>query len=270
MVQTISQINIYPLKSAAPITLESALLTNAGLENDRRLMLIDAAGICVTAREFPNLLLIHTQINPERYQFNYHSDGIDINSKISNNEKTKVNIHGAICKATLVSHEADQWFSNALNIDCRLVAMNNDDVRNVEVDSNGHEGDVVSFADEHALLLTCQSSLDDLNARLDTPVGMKNFRPNLVVTGTQAFAEDSWERIRIGDNEFRVAQTCQRCKLTTIDPETAQVREDKEPLKTMIKFRRNKTGSGVDFGIHIAPVGKMSDIKLNDEVSIIS
>ncbi len=268
MTPFISQINIYPLKSAAPISLDSALLTSAGLEHDRRLMLIDEAGVCITAREFPELLHVHTQINSQQFQFSYKNYSVSLNFDTCKNEKIKVNIHGSISMATLVSPDLDVWFSGALGIQCRLVTMQDADVREVEAECNGHDGDVVSFADEHALLLISEASLEALNQRLDKPVSMKNFRPNLVVAGTRAFAEDDWQRIRIGGNAFRIAQTCQRCKLTTIDPETAEVREDNEPLKTMLTFRRNASGRGVIFGVHMAPVGKSGLLCLNDEVLI--
>ena len=268
MPQTISQINIYPLKSAAPISLESSLLTSTGFENDRRLMLVDEAGVCITAREFPQLLLIYTQIKAQEYQFSYLTDSLRLSSKSVNNEEIRVNVHGTLCDATRLSPDADQWFSNALGLNCQLVSIMDGDVRNTAAQSGGFDSDVTSFADEYALLLISTASLADLNQRLDGPVGMRNFRPNLVVEGTGAFAEDGWSRIRIGETELRVTEKCQRCKLTTINPETAQAREDKEPLKTLLKYRRDESGSGVIFGVYLAPVGKPGTIRLNDEVIV--
>jgi uncharacterized protein YcbX len=59
---------------------------------------------------------------------------------------------------------------------------------------------------------------------------MLRFRPNLVIEGSEAYAEDSWKRIRIGDVEFRVVKPCARCILTTIDPQTGERSADREPL----------------------------------------
>lgn len=269
MTPYISEINIYPLKSGAPLRLESSQLTPAGLAHDRRLMLIDETGVCITAREQPGLLHVHTHYDGKAAQFSFRENTFTVHLTATNNPKFTVNIHGSSCTATHVSSDVDRWFGKTLGIRCRLVAMMDEDIRNVKAESNAKDGDVVSFADEHALLLISESSLTDLNQYLDQPVGMRNFRPNLVVKGAGPFAEDNWRRIRIGETDFRVAQPCKRCKLTTIDPDTAEYRQDNEPLKTLLKYRRNKTGSGVNFGVHLAPAGKTGPIRLNDQITIL-
>mgnify|MGYP001828911861 CR=1 FL=1 len=104
--------------------------------------------------------------------------------------------------------------------------------------------DQVGFADGFPFLLISQASLDDLNRRLAQPVAMLRFRPNLVVAGCEAFAEDGWRRIRVGELEFRVAKPCSRCIIPTIDPSTGQ--RGVEPLRTLNSYRRR--GNKVYFG----------------------
>ena len=125
--------------------------------------------------------------------------------------------------------------SDFLQLDCRLVYLPDDQVRQVDP-KYANPGEQVGFADGFPFLLISQASLDDLNARLDNPVPMQRFRPNLVVDGCSAYAEDAWRRIRIGDIEFRVAKPCSRCIIPTIDPLTA-TRAD-EPLRTLMGYRR--------------------------------
>lgn len=72
---------------------------------------------------------------------------------------------------------------------------------------------------------------------------MLRFRPNLVVEGSAAFAEDDWKRVRIGDVEFRVVKPCSRCILTTIDPQTGERSADREPLATLQKYRAQADGA---------------------------
>ena len=100
----------------------------------------------------------------------------------------------------------------------------------------GRPGDHVSFADGYPALLASEASLADLNSRLAAPVPMNRFRPNLVVDGTEAFAEDGWSRIRIGEVVFRVVKPCDRCVVTTIDQKTGKA--GKEPLRTLSRYRK--------------------------------
>ncbi len=66
---------------------------------------------------------------------------------------------------------------------------------------------------------------------------MLRFRPNLVIEGAEAFAEDGWKRIRIGDIEFHLLKACARCILTTIDPATGERSADREPFATLKSYR---------------------------------
>ena len=134
-----------------------------------------------------------------------------------------------------VGGDADAWLSEFLAIDCRLVVFPYDARRAVDPDYAAAT-DQVGFADGFPFLLISQASLDDLNARLAQPVPMLRFRPNLVVEGCAAYAEDGWRRIRIGELEFRVAKPCSRCIIPTIDPATAQ--RSAEPLRTLMSYRR--------------------------------
>jgi uncharacterized protein YcbX len=111
----------------------------------------------------------------------------------------------------------------------------------------------LTFADGYPLLLIGQASLDALSARLGRPLAMARFRPNLVVSGAEAFAEDSWKRIRIGGTTFRLAKPCERCVFTTVDPDSGRKALDQEPLRTLAKFR--KTPEGVLFGQNVIAEG---------------
>jgi uncharacterized protein YcbX len=128
----------------------------------------------------------------------------------------------------------------------------------------GMPGDHVSLADGFPFLMISEASLADLNARLEEPVPMDRFRPNLVVTGCEPFAEDGWRRVRVGGVRFRVVKPCARCKITTVDQQTAAT--SKEPLRTLASFR--KRGSKVHFGQNL--VGDSTGIlSVGDLVGVI-
>jgi hypothetical protein len=104
-----------------------------------------------------------------------------------------------------------------------------------------HTDDHTGFADGYPILLTSEESLNDLNSRLESPVPMNRFRPNIVVRVHAPFAEDSWSRIRIAGVEMAIVKPCARCVVTTIDKET--LARSKEPLKTLGKYRRHALGA---------------------------
>jgi uncharacterized protein len=148
--------------------------------------------------------------------------------------------------AALVHDAGSAWLSDALGRRCQLVYMP-DDVERAVNPLRGRPGDVVSFADGYPFLLIGQGSLDDLNGRMSAPLPMIRFRPNLVVEGAAAFAEDGWPRVRIGAVTFRNVKPCDRCVMTTVDPETGN--KGAEPLRTLATYRA--WGGAVWFGVNL-------------------
>jgi uncharacterized protein YcbX len=135
--------------------------------------------------------------------------------------------------------EAARWLTDFIGKPTRLVQVPEARARWLQ-SGYGEIQDRVGFADGFPLLLIGQASLDDLSARIGRPQEMLRFRPNLVIEGSEAFAEDGWKRIRIGDVEFRVLKPCSRCILTTLDPQTGERSEDREPLTTLKTYRQQE------------------------------
>jgi uncharacterized protein YcbX len=97
---------------------------------------------------------------------------------------------------------------------------------------------------------------------------MNRFRPNLVVTGCEAFAEDAWLRLQIGGIVFRAAGPCVRCIMTTTDQETAE--RGKEPLRTLATYRRSAADStDVNFGQNLINETKAGAVRVGDAVEIL-
>lgn len=242
---TLSEIAIFPVKSLRGLALDESFVEPRGLRFDRRWLIVDADDRFLTQRSQPRMALIITTVR-EDGSLDLAAPGMSpLHVSIpANGMARQVTIWRDTVPACDAGDQAAAWLSAFLEMPCRMVQMPESTERAVS-QTYGAPGDVVSFADGYPFLLIGQASLDDLNARLASPLPMRRFRPNLVVTGAAPFAEDSWKRVRIGEIVFRVAKPCARCILTTVDPDEGHF-VGKEPLRTLATFR--KVGSKVLFG----------------------
>lgn len=224
--------------------MQSSRVVERGFEFDRRFMIIDEENVFITQRAYPRMALIKTEIDSDWLVLsNDGNTSVRVPLIPQTDSLFPVTIWQHTIPAASVSHEADEWLGSFLGIRCRLVYMPN--VSKRPVPSEFVQGDeIVSFADGFPFLLISQESLDDLNGRLPTPLPMNRFRPNIVITGSNAFAEDEWRTIEIGRVRLRSAKLCERCSITTVDERTG-IRGD-EPLRTLATYRNR--GGGVTFG----------------------
>ncbi|MBE9540578.1 MAG: MOSC domain-containing protein [Proteobacteria bacterium] len=232
---TLSEINIYPVKSFAGYSIDSVQLDRFGPTGDRRWMLVDESGVAITQRDQPRLALIKTWLHPNGLGMQFEDDQIELLIPDAQAQKCRVKVWGDEVTALDSGDEAAAWLTARLDVDCRLVYIPDDSIRLVD-GIYASAGEAVGFADAFPLLLISQASLDDLNNRLETPVPMNRFRPNLVVDGCEPFAEDSWKRIRVGEVEFDVAKPCDRCVMPSIDQATGE--KDKNINRVLASFRR--------------------------------
>jgi uncharacterized protein YcbX len=248
----VTELNIYPVKSTRRIALQESPVLPRGLPWDRRWMLVDEAGNFITARQQPVLATVQTTVGDETLSITAEGyETLQLPLQPGQSETTPVTVWKDSLDAVLAGNQADAWFSDFLGLSCRLVQLTDDLSRSVNPDY-GRPGDEVSFADGFPLLLITRASLADLNSRLQQPVEMRRFRPNLVVDGDAPYAEDHWRRIRVGDVEFEGVKNCSRCVVTTIDPDSGRKHPDKEPLRTLSTYRRRPQG-GVYFGQNLIP-----------------
>lgn len=258
-------LRVYPIKSAGGVSLDAAEVEEQGFRHDRRWMVVDDAGRFVSQRTAPRLALLRVSIGPQTLAFEAPGMfSLEIPLSPEEGRRTLVTVWGDTVEGVRVGDEADRWFGEFLGARCRLVYLPDDSVRPVDPDY-GRPGDRVSLADAFPFLLASEASLEDLNGRLESPVPMNRFRPNLIVRGCEPFAEDGWRRVRIGAVEFRVVKPCARCVITTIDQETAAA--GKEPLRTLARFR--KFGSKVHFGQNLIPDSTGASLRVGDTVEIL-
>jgi uncharacterized protein YcbX len=263
---TVSALYYYPIKSCGGISVTGADVESRGFRYDRMCMVTDPEGGFLTQRDHPRLALIRPRVVGSTLVLS--GPGLaDLELELADTgPASTVKVWDDSCLAVDQGDPAGVWLSRFLGVPCRLVRMQKDHVRPIDPDYATGEDDQVGFADGFPFLLISQASLADLNSRLAEPLPMNRFRPNIVVDGCAAFAEDGWKHIRIGDMTFSVVKPCARCVVTTTDQATAE--RDQEPLRTLATYRQ-VPNRGVMFGQNLIHRGT-GTIRTGDRVDVVS
>lgn len=242
----ISELYVYPIKSLRGIALTESHAETPGLKYDRQWMLVDRNGKFLSQRSLPQMALFQVALENDTLHVVHdkHSDkGIQVPLSADVGKLTQVSIWEDEFPALAVDPVADEWFSDLLRFPCRLVKMSPHHKRWIKKKYQINR-EHVGFADSMPFLLIGQSSLDDLNNRLETPVPMSRFRPNIVFSGGSPFIEDTWNHFSIATAPFKITKPCARCIITTVDQKSGE--KGKEPLSTLARYR--KQGKKVLFG----------------------
>lgn len=239
---TLAEIYRYPVKSTWGELLPASDVGPMGLPFDRAWMVADDAGRMITGRTEPRLVQIKVLVDDGTLTLSAPGQTVLVVTREEFNQPASASVWKDEFPAFAGAREADAWLSNFLGKPVRLLYVGAASARRVR----RRPEVALSFADAYPLLLIGQGSLDELNRRVGRELSMRRFRPNLVVTGSEPFAEDGWKKIRIGEVIFSMEKPCERCAFTTVDPETGEKSGDQEPLRTLVTFRR--TPDGVLFG----------------------
>ncbi|MET8101182.1 MOSC N-terminal beta barrel domain-containing protein [Streptomyces sp. NPDC005236] len=269
----LQSIHVHPVKAFRSKSLQEAEVEPWGLAGDRRWVLIDDGGKVVTQREQPRLALAAAE-TLSGGGLRLTADGrepltVPVPEPVST---TTVEIFGDKVEAVLADTAAHDWCSAYVGAEVRLVHMDDPAARRPIDPDFALPGETVSFADGYPLLVTTLGSLDALNSLIaqggladEGPLPMSRFRPNVVVSGTEAWAEDDWSRISIGEVTFRVTKMCGRCVVTTTDQDTAL--RGKEPLRSLARHRR--LGGKLMFGQNLVPENRGS-LRVGDPVTVLA
>jgi MOSC domain-containing protein len=258
----LSRLFLYPVKSMAGVEVQSAAVDDFGIAHDRRWLVVDPDGIALTQREHARLALIQPSLAGGSLQLAAPSRSTLLVDSADGGRR-QVTVWDDTVTGEDAGDQPAEWLSDFLDRAVRLVYMSADSFRPVDPQySPAHRR--VSFADAFPFLLISQESMDELNRRLDQPIGIERFRPNLVIAGApEPHIEDEWRTIRIGALQFDLVKPCERCAVPTIDPRTAQ--RGKEPTRTLATYRRRN--GKVYFGqnaIHRTP----GTLHVNDMITV--
>lgn len=262
---TLSRLYIHPVKSLRALQLSHAQVGSSGLAFDRIFMITEPDGTFITARQYPQMVLFTPALLTDGL-FLTAPDGesatIRFNDFSASAQPTEV--WGNHFTALIAPQAINHWLSGYFQRDVQLRWVGPELTRRVKK----HPEIPLSFADGYPYLLVNESSFQDLQKRCPAGIKLEQFRPNLVVTGSPAWAEDSWQTIRIGSVVFELVKPCSRCVLTTVSTERGHKHPQGEPLNTLQQFRTAENGA-IDFGQNM--IARNSGIiRVGDHVEILS
>ena len=272
----LSGLFIYPVKSLRGAAVDSATVDELGLAGDRRFLVVDENGKFLTQRTLPRMALIATALDELALTLGADGAGNVSVPRASQPDAPLRSVSVWKSEGLLAEDCGDaaaRWLGDFLGLKCRLVRIGPRFIRPILKPDVAGPGDRVMFADAFPFLVLGEASLADLNDRLaergEPPMPMNRFRPNLVVSGAPAFAEDGWPRLRIGEVTFRAGGNCARCIVTTTDQFTGE--RGKEPLRTLATYRRSRSDpTDVDFGQNLIHETKTGTLRIGDEVRLLA
>lgn len=261
----VSELTIYPLKSAQGINLKKVGYQRRGPQFDREWMAVNAKNRFLSQRQFPLMCLIKTQLTDKELILTApEKEPLIINLNNHGQKEQSVVVWKDQVNAFDCGPEAASWISGYLGVDCRLMSMPSKMERLVDKDYASNN-ETVSFADGFPSLIISQASLDSFNTKLEQPISMAHFRPNIVISDCPAYAEDEWRAIKINGITFSLVKPCSRCIIPTIEPNSGNKRMD--IAKAMSTHRRR--GNATYFGQN-ALHSTQGEICVGDNVELIS
>ena len=260
----VSELFIYPIKSLGGISVSTAVVTDRGLQYDRRWILADSSNEFMTQREFAEMALLQVEILEDGLKVFHKKKETSILIPFEPTSETiSVQVWSDRCKGIVVDKKSSEWFSDVLGKYCRLVYMPEETKRKVD-GRYALNKEITNFSDGYPFMTIGQSSLDDLNSRLEEKLPINRFRPNIVFTGGAAYEEDGWAHFTINDINFYGVKLCARCAITTINQDN--IKKGKEPLKTLATYREKN--NKIYFGQNLLHYGEGA-LRVGDEVKLI-
>lgn len=261
----VSRIITYPVKSLPGTDHAARNVHGLGLLGDRRWAVLYPTGVAATRRELPNLAQISVVETEDGISLFYDGRSIDVERPVGATTTAYV-FSNRIEGVEDAGNVASFFLSSVLEREVRLVFCPNAPLRPLNEDvAPGH---FTAFADGYPILLATHASLNALNEAAGQRFDMRQFRPNLVIDDDcLPWAEDSWKKIKIGSTILRVVKPCERCVMTTQDPETGLQLDRYEPLQTLGKIHRTARGK-IIFGQNLI-VEQEGTIVLGDEVEVL-
>lgn len=245
---SVASLHVYPVKSCRGIAVDSFRVTETGPEWDRRWMIVRPGGMFITQRSHPAMATIAVAIEGSTLRLS--APGLmPIELPVDHAGRSwPVVVWRSECLGIDAGDEAAAWLTEVLGEPLRLVRQDPARPRLANPDYAGPGPHPVSFADAYPVLMISRASLEDLNRRLPEPIPMARFRPNVVIDGVEAYAEDAMTCFRAGAVVLRGIKRSDRCAITTTDQETGARNPQQEPIRTLKTYRYDRALKGVVFG----------------------
>lgn len=268
---TIVGLFVYPLKSARGIARETARLAATGFEWDRQWMFVNTQGIFLSQRTHPQLARLEPEITAEALVVRAPGrPPLEVPLGAASDdggERLTVSVHRDPCVGIDQGPGAARWASETLGEALRLVRVPADPARRANPAFAGATPAPMGFADGFPLLVCNEASLVDLNTRLRQPIPMERFRPNLVLSGLPAWAEDRIDSFTMGAVRLRLVKPCTRCTIPSIDQRTGLPATD--PAPALREFRFDAALRGVTFGENaVIDVGAGAEVRRGSQCRV--
>jgi hypothetical protein len=282
----LSGLFLYPVKGLRGFSANEARVDALGLVGDRRFLIVNDSGEFLTQRTLPRMAQIATELTATDLILRAERAGaisVPLRAAAPAPLRTVWIWRSKDLRAEDCGREVSVWLSGFLGTACHLVRIGEQFRRPVLerraprlgeslIEGRVLTNDLFNFADGFPFLAIGEASLSHLNDRLVAvgaePVPMNRFRPNFVVAGSAAFAEDAWPRVRIGPIVFRSGGPCARCVVITTDQFSGE--RDVEPLRTLATYRRDAEDSTrINFGLNLTHETKSGTVRLGDAVALL-
>lgn len=261
----ITQIVIFPIKSLGPVALQEVDVDALGLCGDRRFMLVSDSGQFITQRTRPDLT---------RFELKLYGDDYLIRDKITQTHRVlspnpalgdwvDVTLWDDQIHVREVMDGISSWFSTLLQESVRLVQIQSDSPREIDTKYHTEGSKQSSFADSLPILIASEASYQAVEQKLGHAFDWMRFRANVIVSGVEAFEEDTWSDFTMGPVQLLGAKPCARCQLVNVEPSTGEV--GKSVLTTLSTFRQ--VNHKVYFGQQAVPV-VLGKLAVGDEIHV--
>lgn len=254
---TVSELTIYPIKGCRGYSLTEAAVTSMGLKGDREFVVLKDGKLTNQKQILEHIHLSAKWTSDHQLQLGYPGkEDFALDAQLGS-PAAPLNLYSKKVPVVDMGDEVGAWLSDAFNQPVRLARAEKafDWFLPLEEFSSVHGQKQTKFVDAAPILLTNQSSLDDLNLRMPDALPMNRFRPNIVISFLEAYREDDLPEFGFPQVCLKRVAVCERCIVTTTDQETGD--RAQEPLKTLSKFRKrnNNYAGGIMFGIYLVPDG---------------
>lgn len=255
---------IYPIKSCRGISVEELQIGPTGPVFDRQWMIVDHNNQFISLRTHPKLSQIFTSLDHKNLIIQFGQNHLELSLiKPTANIQTIV-VQDKSFLAGIESEQVNEKLSVFLEQPVKLVRYQSESFRDLGLAASTVSKETM-FVDDRPVLVTNDQSIEALNQKLTSsnlsPSSMNRFRPNITISGLEAYQEEKIKRITIGDVTLSNSKLCSRCVIVTMDENSGQT-VSKETLK-YLPLHKFEKGPRIIFGKYFTPE-KLGLIKTND------
>jgi uncharacterized protein YcbX len=256
----VAWLHVAPVKGLAIEAREHIQLGRAGVEEDRLFCLVGEDGHMLNGKRLAPVTTIGAHFDPTESHLELRMPGgARVSGTVRSGERVAVAMYGGhVASGHVVEGPWAAALSEQLGRPIRLVRL--------EGPGNGHDR---AGARAGASLLSL-ASLERLarEAGTEGPVDPRRFRMLIGIDGATAHEEDDWigKRVRVGEAVVVPGGNVGRCRVTTLDPDTAT--RDLDTLDVLARYRADAQSSEkLPFGVW-ARVERPGRVALGDEIAV--